>query len=171
MVLSTRIAYGAYVLLYVARCGETPCGGLEEAAGQLGLSPEAGRAVLDAMAEHGLLRRGMNPDQLRLTRPVDQIRLGELLDALAETDQPIPCVQNTQRLCRTYRDLWRLGEHVRRALDNLTIGTLDRAAAPGCTRTDVLATETVAEEHVVPAAEQRAAPGSPRHAGCCDPLE
>ncbi len=172
MIFSQHIGFGAFAMLFLQRCKECRTLALEGVGTEMGLSRAQTRKVLDALTNNGLLVRSGRPTLYRLVRPLNEVHVGDLLDALEPPPAPVACQQNPNRLCQTFQELWALHERVRNSVRSITVSTLARAMRAAC---ESRASDGSPNAGALPQSSGFVADGdsawvSCEHRVCCDPV-
>lgn len=130
MLFSEQVSFGTFALLYLGRCTKSRAKALEDAGVAMGTTRRDARRVVEALLNAGLIAPADRSGEYRLGRPLSQITVVDVLDTLAPPVSPVPCVENQQRLCVTYQEVWRLHERVRKELGSVKLASLlcDRSA-------------------------------------------
>ena len=138
MIVSTKGRYALRVMIDLAEHQSDKYMPLKEIAARQGISEKYLENILKSLVQNGLLQglRGKGGGY-RLTRPVDQYRISDILLLTEGNLAPVACLEPgaaaCERLpeCRTY-EMWRgLNDVIRDYLDKITLADLARPAQSG----------------------------------------
>ena len=138
MIVSTKGRYALRVMIDLAEHQSEKYMPLKEIAARQGISEKYLENILKSLVQNGLLQglRGKGGGY-RLTRPVDQYRISDILLLTEGNLAPVTCLEPgaaaCERLseCRTY-EMWRgLNEVIRDYLDKITLADLAKPAQAG----------------------------------------